>query len=69
MIPNALFQTNIAFDEMTKNALTAICKHICPMLKRQLVDQLPGGKYYIPLDMTFYVYHLYFFLTLHVLLM
>jgi hypothetical protein len=33
---------------MTKNALTAICKHICPMLKRQLVDQLPGGKYYIP---------------------
>lgn len=33
-----LFQTNIAFDEMTKNALTAICKHICPMLKRQLVD-------------------------------
>lgn len=32
---------------MTKNALTAICKHICPMLKRQLVDQLPGGKYYI----------------------
>ena len=43
-----LFQTNIAFDEMTKNALTAICKHICPMLKRQLVDQLPGGKYYIP---------------------
>jgi hypothetical protein len=43
-----LFQTNIALDEMTKNALTAICKHICPMLKRQLVDQLPGGKYYIP---------------------
>ena len=44
----SLFDKHNDLDDITKIILIAISKQICPMLKRQLSDQLPGVKFYIP---------------------
>jgi len=44
----SLFDKHNDLDDITKIVLIAISKQICPMLKRQLSDQLPGGQFYIP---------------------
>ena len=50
VVYDSLFGKYDEFDSLTLEALSAIFKQVSPMLKRQLVDQLPGGKYYIPND-------------------
>jgi len=45
---NLFLNSNNIDDEETRKALMLICNNMAILVKRQLKDQLPGGKYFMP---------------------